>query len=179
MQRPTCNDPELLAVAARAILQAMPAGTVAENDEAAAIADIVRALRIEAPAFDEYRLTRQLENCGWDCNREIVDAFEIASGEIHQAVRKATKAWVVANRIKPRLEVGAEAKVMARGSSFVKQQYDGEVVAVDVDHATYTVMVPALGHVREGQGTRGVIVHFEDLHPLAMPVEEFQLEPSC
>lgn len=176
--RPSHRDHAILTAVAHKILLAMPAGTVTEGDEESAITDICKALRNEAPGFDEYRLTRHLENCGWSCDRTIMDAFEVASGEVSQLVREATRLWVRSNSIKPRLTIGEQVKVMTRSTSRIKQEFDGEVVTVDADHATYTVMIPALGHVREGTGTHGVIVNFEELHPLATPTEEFQLELS-
>lgn len=176
--RPTHRDPAILAAVALKVLEAMPAGTITERNREGAIADITRALRSEAPAFDEYRLTKQLEECGWDCDRGIMDAFEVASGEAFQCVREATKQWVTANSIKPRLAVGAQVKLMVRARSFAKEEFEGEIVAVDADQANYTVMIPALGHVREGSGTHGIIIQFEELHPLASPAEEFQLELS-
>lgn len=177
--RPSAQDAEILTAVAQNILRAMPKGTIVEGEEDDAIADIIRALREEAPELDEYRLTRRLEEYGWSCDMAIVGAFEIASGDVWQSVREATRIWIRSNGIKPRLTIGAQVKVMARSTTRTKQEFDGEVVAVDADHGTYTVMISALGHVREGAGIHGIIVNFEDLHALATPAEEFQLELSC
>lgn len=176
--RPTHRDSTILLSVAQKVLAAMPSGTIADSDTENALNDIVNALRREAPGFDEYRMTRYLEESGWACDRTIMDAFDIAGGEAFHAVREATKQWVRANSIKPRLSVGAQVKVMARAATMAKEEFDGEVVTVDAEQAAYTVMIPALGHVREGNGTHGIIFHFEELHPLATPAEEFCLEPS-
>lgn len=180
-QRPNWRDESILSAAAKKVLEAMPAGTVGDGQDDGAIADIVRALRSEAPAFDEYCLARYLEqHCSWDCDRDVMMAFETAGAEVTQAVREATVEWVRRNGIKPRLAVDANVKVMVRSpAALAKQEYDGVIVRVDPEQAAYTIMIPALGHVREGSGCHGVILSFEELHPLAVPVEEFQLEPSC
>lgn len=177
--RPSFRDDGILAKVARKVLQSMPKGTVAAGDEEGAAADIYQALRHEAPVFDEYGLARYLESNGWCCDRSLVDAFEIASGEVWQLVREATRDWVRSNDIRPRLAIGAQVKIMDPSTVRAGQEFDGEIVAVDAEHGAYTVMIPALGHVREGVGTHGYIVNFEKLHPLATPAEEFQLSFSC
>jgi len=175
--RPSYRDPEILAVVARAILAEMPPDTVTEGEEESALSDIVKALHDEAPGFDAYRLAKNLDDRGWICDREIVEAFEIASGQSFQAVREATEQWVRTNSIRPRLGVGDQVKrLMTRHHTFSgKRAFDGEVVAVDAEHATYTVMIPALGHVRDGVGVHGTVINFEELHSIVAPVEEFQL----
>jgi hypothetical protein len=42
-------------------------------------------------------------------------------------------------------------------------RWEGEIVKIDDELATYLVFCPAAGHVREGLGTHGVIFPFEDV----------------
>lgn len=175
-ERPHYGEPSLLHAVARKVLDAMPVGTASQGNEEDAIADIEAALRSEATGFDEYRMTRYLDDRGWMCDSTIVDAFSIVKGEMSQAVRNATALWVKQHHVKPRLDIGASVKVLAWEANQGELEYEGEVVSIDAEQAKYTVMIPALGHVRTGCGTHGLIVPFEKLHEVGAPADVFQLD---
>lgn len=173
MQRPDHCNPAILEQAAREIAQDMRG---LDGDLDAWIADIADALAAEAPVFDAYRIGKVLEHKhGWDVDMDTVQALDAASCTVSQLVRAATAQWVAQCAIRPQLVVGDLVCVLARDRAGRKAQYLGEIVEIDEVHATYTVMIAELGHVREGTGTYGVIVPYEQLHELAAPPESFTL----
>lgn len=173
MQRPGYRTKSILDCAAHELANGMPEIPGGPESLVAAIAD---ALAQEAPLFDAYRITRALEdNHGWACDRDTVSTFDDAGHVVARLVLEATANWVARCAIKPRLKVGDPVKIDTKGSRALKGPCDGEIIAIDEQHATYTVMVPVLGHVRTGCGTHGLIVPYEQLHELAAPADEFTL----
>lgn len=172
MNRPSLSSDGILRAVAEKVMEQMPTSIGMSNDD---IEVIELAISNEAPVCDEYRMARHLDRHGWDCDMSVIEALSVTSGEVYDALREATKTWVTSNQIKPRLKIGDVAKVMLYEGRGPKKEYEGEVVRIDADLATYTICVPAIGHVKEGVGTHGVLIPYEDLHPLATPVEEFEM----
>lgn len=170
-QRPAYTDAAILDAAALKLAQEI-AGRDREQDAK----DIAAALGRQAPDFDAYRLTRCLEDdFGWEVDEGTVSAMEGAFMMVHQHKREAVEAWVRSNGIKPRRAIGDRVRVTIKGKDWRDVEHDGEIVAVNANEATYIVMVEALGHVRDGLGTRGIYVEFERIHELVAPPDEFEL----
>lgn len=172
-ERPSHRTKSILDAAAREIVSAIPN---LGGDFEANISDVSQALASNAPVFDGYRIARELEQSHhWECDMAIVEELDTASAVVSQLVRNLTAEWVEKNAIRPKLRVGEATSVETYDNSNRRGRFDGEVLVIDEKHATYTIMIPALGHVREGQGTHGIIVPYEQLHDLAAPAEEFAL----
>lgn len=120
--------------------------------------DLLKALEVSS---DGYKMASYLdERHGWDVDAELVDILD--SADLYSAERKAVIAWVKDNDIRPHFEVGKEVTVkLSRDDS----EHRGEIVSIGED-GTYTVMIPALGHVREGLGTHGNIFAWEAVEAL-------------
>lgn len=125
----------------------------------------------QKPGHFKYEICRELEQrYHWQPDANMVETFDDAFSAVHQAHKKVVTEWVASAGIKPQRAIGDEVNVTYRGTEYV-----GEIVQVEEATAQYTVMIPALGHVREGPGTTGAIFKFEDIHELAEPPEEFAL----
>lgn len=72
---------------------------------------------------------------------------------------EVVESWVVRNGLKPEFKVGDRVKVPHRAKS---EPVVGDVYEIDAKRAQYRVYVESLGHVREGNGTHGLIIGFED-----------------
>lgn len=157
-RRPTMTSETVLRATATEIAALIP--DLGED----AISNLMDALRSEAPFFDAYKIARHLEqHHGWDCGMEVVEACETAWATAHEHMRGELATWVSDNGIKPQKGLGTAVQVTTRGPDGVLRQYDGEIVSLDPVHANYTVMIPALGHVREGAGARGLVLAFEQV----------------
>jgi hypothetical protein len=172
-QRPGYRSDDVLEAAARELVQSMPD---INGDIESHVAAIAKVLKEGSPTFDGYRLARSLEESyGWDADMDLAQSLDAASVIVGALVREATARWVAANSIRPKKAIGDMVSVETRNNEGRRGTYTGEIVAIDEAHAAYTVMIEALGHVREGTGTHGIIVPYETLHELADPPEEFVL----
>ena len=114
---------------------------------------------------DGYEMARDLERKGWYCTSQMVEWLDGADYDLYSAHDQAVAEWVAAEGIKPSLAIGASVTfttpafhAKGRGPTLA-----GEITAIDEKHARYTVFVPELGHVREGCGTHGIILPFEEI----------------
>lgn len=169
-QRPTVRDKDIIKLVSLEIAKQIYKGVVAGDMEEAG-EDIAKVL-LRHPLDDGYQLAKRLEDeCGWfRVDFDIAETLDSAGGMLLSKVREATKVWVERNAIKPKRKVGDIVGIVQRGIN-----YSGEIVRVDEEQADYTVMVPECGHVREGLGTHGFVVHYEDIHELADVPENFNL----
>lgn len=127
-----------------------------DNPEATdAAKDIKAVLEVSS---DGYKMAKELEDRhGWDgADSDLVDILEGA--DYYGTLQIALKAWVKDNDLKPKYEVGEVVTVRKIGHE--GSEHRGEIISIG-DDGTYTVMIPALGHVREGVGTHGTIFAWE------------------
>lgn len=117
--------------------------------------DIMAVLKVSS---DGYKMAKELEDRhGWDePDSELVDVLEGA--DYYGTLQTAIRAWVKDNDLKPKYEVGEVVTV--KKVSHEGSEHRGEIISIG-DDGTYTVMIPALGHVREGVGTHGTIFAWE------------------
>jgi hypothetical protein len=163
--RPNWSDDAVLARAA-AILS-VKLGPECRGDEAEKA--LARAMAFSSGTYD---LARSLDLSGWMIDDEILEELGNADMCRIDAHRELVARWVEARHIRPQRDVGAAVSVSQRG----QPSQHGEVVAVDLVQASYTVFCPGLGHVREGLGTHGIIVPYESVHALCPAPETFELE---
>lgn len=110
---------------------------------------------------DGFEIAKKLERrFHWDGNSSLVDILD--GLDFYGAHGAALIRWIEENGIVPRLEVGAQVKVHRTDAAI----HDGEIRAIDAKRGTYTVMIPALGHVREGLGTHGSILDWDEVEAL-------------
>lgn len=156
--RPTWTSPSVLKAAAAEIAALIP--DICDSDEA--IGQLADALRYESPAFDAYKIARHLEQFhSWECDMSVVEACETAWPTIHEHLRKEVATWVVDCAIQPQHELGDLVRINTWGPNGKRGDFDGEIVKIDLSQAIYTVMIPELGHVREGIGCSGLLLPFE------------------
>lgn len=156
-KRPTIRDERVLQAAAKELLAEFNKGTGEGLSEDDALYSIVEAITWED---DGFRICRELENNGWDCDAEMVDIMDNAAAYKYRHHRELLAEWVKENSITPPLCVSARVRFVHRG-----EQRVGTIRSINADAAEYTVFCEELGHVREGLGTHGTIVKYEDCWP--------------
>jgi hypothetical protein len=103
---------------------------------------------------DGYEMATSLERRSWSPDSELV---ELLDGLLHTrsvATHKAVAEWVTRNNIQPALKVGD--KLVWKGDQ-------AEIAKIYTEDARYTLFIAVKGHVREGVGTHGIVVTFEDV----------------
>ena len=128
------------------------------DDLTTAMDDVRKAMKFET---DGYRIAEYLDGRGWSADAELVELMDRLAGDRYDAETEAVEEWVKANGITPGVAVGDQV-VITRSHPKQKGQR-GEVVEVDAKRARCTVMVPAQGHVKAGNGTRGWVVNAEEV----------------
>lgn len=131
----------------------------ANNKSDSILANIIEALGFGG--LDGYELARNLERRGWFPDAELVEILDNAISRQHQAHREEVEAWVRAHDLRIDLRHGAKVEITVRGSVHI-----GEIVDLHPKTMQYTVFVGALGHVRSGTGTHGLILGFEEVRNL-------------
>jgi hypothetical protein len=123
------------------------------------IADLEKAI---AYGEDGYSIAKYLDTSrGWDVDADLVEILDRTFFEKLALHDKAVNEWVLAYSIKPKLEAGAAVTVHNRSTG--NKVVDGQIVSIDEKRGRYTVFIEALGHVRSGCGTTGVVLPFEDV----------------
>lgn len=172
-QRPTLRSPDILRATAIELIKDLRDKEFDPDDEGC-ISSVIEAMRSSGD-LDGYRICKELDSrFGWVPDAHMVDVMDAAFGVSHREHTKLVKEWVEQNAIRPRNGIGDKVEVDYRGHKVA-----GEITAVDAATATYTVMIPSLGHVKDGFGTRGKVVNFEQLHELGEPPEEFELRTQA
>lgn len=158
-KRPVADESEDIAVAELLLPRVMEwmnrTGSNGEDDRDGVLAELTDALKWE---HDGYQLAADLDDVGWEPDAELVAILNDAAFIRHSVRHKRVRQWVKDWDIKPAVLVGTKVHVR-RGFGYVQ----GEVIATNAEDATYTVFCESLGHVRSGDGTRGMIANFEDV----------------
>jgi len=130
-----------------------------ESTREQVVADLEKAI---AYGHDGYDIAKYLDQfCSWGVDSQLVEILDNAFSVRSQLHDNAVQEWVLACSIKPALPVGAKVKVKNRAAK--SNVVDGEVVSINEKRGTYTVFIEALGHVRKGMGTTGIILTFEEV----------------
>lgn len=153
-QRPGRSDDAISKRAAELLLPAVQEWLGEEADDRT-LPELIKATRI----YDEgYEIARALEMRGYSPDAELVEILDDMSYCRYQAHEEAVKDWVKAHDLSLDLSVGTAVSIVVNGKF-----HTGEIRDRKEATAQYTVMVPALGHVRDGLGTHGLIVGFEQV----------------
>lgn len=157
MQRPNEYDSSLTRLAAKDLLEDLRKAFPDESfDEEDSIYSLSEAIRYDD---DGYAICRNLENDGWDCDSQMVEIMDNASGYKYRHHKEQVREWVKQSN-PALLPVGTAVTFERRG-----QSHQGVISKVNGDLAEYTVYVEAMGHVREGIGTHGCVLRSEDCKP--------------
>jgi hypothetical protein len=161
MERPKRTDDAVIATAARSIASLLIEDFPQDYDERGRgryERDLCVALRYGSS--DGYEIARRLDDMGWDVDSMLVEALN--GDPIDSALRTHVGQWVKFAGITPHFTVGDKVSITFKW--FDPGTYDGEIARIDEWQATYTVRVPALGHVADGQmGTQGRVLTFEEV----------------
>lgn len=164
LKRPSRHDTDTYALAGEAFLKKISWGEQSRDENI----NIGRALS-ESHAFER---ARELADQGFDINDDVMQTL-LDGSFIDEALDALISEWVVKANVRPLRKLGDKVAVDRQG-----ERLDGEVTGIDEKSAKYKIHVPALGHVKAGLGTHGLVIEFEKIHPLSRPVEDFELEPA-
>jgi hypothetical protein len=113
------------------------------------IADALRS----AWGGDGYEIAKALEHDGWDVDAALVS--ELDGGCLEEAYDERVRLWIAEHGITPKLAIGTAVAVLEQPTA------QGEIAGIDQERGTYTVCVPAWGHVKKGNGTHGRVWPWE------------------
>lgn len=154
--RPDARSAEVSAMVANDLMKGIVQwGKFAEDDISEVTAQVLAVLN----ESDGYRMAKALERSfSWDPDSELVDILDGVN--FYSAIRTAVMAWIRDNGITPQFGIGRQVEVITNPR--LDTRHTGEIVQVCED-GNYLVMIPGLGHVREGLGTHGLIFSWEDV----------------
>jgi hypothetical protein len=177
--RPRFHDQTVIAEIARKLMPRLLRWAEDWVKPAELEAELIDTLQRAAPLFDAYDMAKYMESKhGWSSDADLVDILDDAEMEAYSIRQTKVEEWVASNAIRPKKAIGDVVRVNAGAANGLLAQADGEIVSIDEQRATYTVMVAELGHVRTGVGTHGLVLPYEQFHELATPPEEFVLSPQ-
>lgn len=153
--RPTLNDPAVCAAAAAILMPRIAACPGYDLNVESDLVDLANAL---ADGENAFGVARELDDAGWSISDDVMEILLDHDAALVEALPVAVKAWVAEHGVACRFAVGASVRGKVQGTEYV-----GEVTQVDAEEARYVVLVPALGHVRKGNGSHGVYLNDEDL----------------
>ena len=134
----------------------------ADTDREDVLPELADALEWSESGYD---VAQHLEHKGWDADDGLVDAARRLIDALDVAHDAAVKAWVTATKPAQRFAVGDAVQFTHSGRP--GRPTTGEVTRIDAARAKYVVFCASLGHVREGVGSHGTLVNFEDARPVA------------
>lgn len=108
---------------------------------------------------DAYDIARELERGGYTPDSSLVEVLD--GFDTYRIHADAVRLWIAETGATPKLSIGATVAIpvkMAEHNGVV-----GEIIAINERHGEYTVFCAALGHVREGLGTHGLIFPWEEI----------------
>ena len=125
-----------------------------------------------------YKIAQNLDDfCG--VSPDVEHAWFIKK-EIHEDL---VREWVKKYNILPGKKVGDLVPIKCNGNEIIETglaEVSGEIVSIDTELATYLVCCESLGHVKEGVGTHGLIVNYEDVDQVEyFDRFAFALSSSC
>lgn len=160
MKRPTINDDEIIKIAAAALAPKVIKWMKSEDwslgdsptvEEVAD--DLEKAMRW---GNDGYDIAKNLDTKGYSPDEQLVDVLSQAFTLTRNALIAAEVEWVKASGAQP---IPIESKVRWKR----KHQELVGIVTSNHQDGKSTVMYPDLGHIREGVGSHGYIIQWEEL----------------
>lgn len=150
--RPSLRDPAVRRAAAESLLVDDVIDWLGNDWREACREGVIKDLMEVVCEHDGYAAARKLESKRWSCDAALVEILD--SAWTYHAEREAVLAWVEANKITPKFELGAVVKT---------RHGIGPIVAICADEATYTVQTDEFLAKNPGQTgkTSGYVIAFE------------------
>jgi hypothetical protein len=128
--------------------------------------ELVAEIAQVADATDGYAAARKLENNkGWCPDSELVELLDGLPYAVSRACDRLTALWVSTFGVTVPFVLDDTVTLVRSG--WGDDEVTGTVVGIDPKYANVTVCCPSLGHVKEGQGTHGIIVAVEKCRAIA------------
>jgi hypothetical protein len=159
-----------------------------EAEKAGVTNDLMEAVTSCTCEEDGYRLCSYLEHHHhWDCDFTLAEILDDFSGALDNIYRNAVERWIKETGVGPQHDVADVVTVKTRRDfKTPPEEFTGIVESIDQRRGTYTVYIPALGHLRgedarrqlgkTGSVTTGQVFHWEDvdggLFPRKVPAAE-------
>ena len=166
MARPTNRDASVIeacvAEVADEIIEWKGSTHRSEETELEEVKEDLRKLFKYGVRDNGYKMTRKLDDMGWDCDSELVEILDGAWVSENRALTKVIKEWVEQEGIKPAHSIGDW--VVYKHHKYGEIQV--EITKINEEVATYRLTCEGIGHIKEGsggQGTLGFIVPFEEV----------------
>jgi len=121
--------------------------------------DIAKAIHY-ACSIDAYKICKQLDFMGWDCDEGLVDDLSKSHFHHTDVLYEIYRKWIEENKLEPKYSIGDNVVFTMRG----KEEF-GEIVKIYPDVLKYSIYCEHLGHIREGKGNgiHGFIIKEEDV----------------
>lgn len=151
--RPTEYDEDVKAIAVAKLMV-----KIAEWSQGDIHADDKEAADEVAECINEsdgYAIASRLDlHYHWSCDSDLVEIMDGAASILSDTCRDQTRKWVDGWGITPSHAVGDHVTWKSN---------DAEITATDNTHVpgSYTLFIPAAGHVRNGLGTHGEFIAWE------------------
>ncbi len=158
MSRPKRYDEAITKAAAKSIAPEVKRWLHDDTTLEQVETDLLKSMRYGGG--DGYELAKSIERVGYNPDAELVEILDgvgIAKIRAHDA---ACREWVTANNIQP----PAIGSWVTWPKCHEKNSGQGEVTRNNPE-GTSTVCFAALGHIKEGLGTHGYVVAWEELMP--------------
>jgi len=98
--------------------------------------DTIDDLKKLDPNQDGYKLARELDSKGWEVDAELVSMFEnYLSYAYDDALKAATKQWVIENNIQPQFSIGQAVEFKTR-LAYIR----GTIASIRTDIANYCII---------------------------------------
>ena len=163
MKRLTRKDIDRKAIAKKLAEEAKALAEFRAMDEDELVCCLTDAIN-SAGCANGYEIAKELDRQGVCCpDSQVVEMLDSADVIETLLLDDVVKKWVAWENITPKLHIGSTAKVEYRG----KGKVVGEITRIDHERATYTVFIESLGHVREGVGTHGICLPYEECEEAA------------
>ena len=157
--RPTEKDEDVRKAAVPAVVKMLEKWLRGKGEESTDDVAEVAAFLVGQPThMNGYELAKEIERDFFfdDIDEELVEELGCVSSHVRDAVRAATRKWVEEHKVV--CPFALEQKVKVKKSGDV-----GLVTMVYEEEALTCVFMPQKGHVREGTGSHGLVVSYEDL----------------
>lgn len=164
--RPKYSDPLVVAIAAERMCDRLMKWAAANEDEREQYLGDLKEVLEGAAYRDGYELAKAFDRKGYSADSELVDLMESSFFTIRTALAECMACWVVDNNVTPPYPLDAPVRVKHKGAIV-----EGTIVTIYDKMAECSVYCPSLGHVREGTGTHGIIVQYEQLLPAVAAAE--------
>ena len=160
MTRPKRTDDDVIAQAAEKLADELMRWANETENRAGYVEDARKVIG-KCTYHNSYELAKDLEFKGYTPDTELVEILEGASLHLYVSHRKAVAAWVQAEGITSPVCIGDTVSFERRGKRIA-----GEVTRIEEHTAQVIVCCPDFGHVREGLGTHGIYVNYEDIQTI-------------